>query len=232
VYVSTILALSVMLALGIRTFLYQPFSVPAISMAPTLLVGDYMFASKFAYGYGRFSLPFGPWGFSGRFFATDPRLGDVVVFALPKDPSTTYVKRVAGLAGDHVQMREGQLYLNGTAIKRERLSDVVGDFCGGPPAAPTKRWRETLPNGVSYETLDCLDNGFYDNTPEYVAPAGYVFMLGDNRDNSTDSRVLSAVGYVPLDHVFGRVSVIFYSREAAPNGESIVRSERIGMIVR
>jgi len=220
-----------LIPLVIRTFLFQPFNIPSGAMAPTLLVGDYIFANKFAYGYGQFSLPFGSWGFSGRLFARDPQRGDVVVFALPKQPSVTYVKRVIGLGGDHVQMKDGQLVLNGTPVQRERLTDVLGEFCGSLPGA-TKRWRETLPNGVSYETLDCVDNGFYDNTPEYVVPAGYAFVMGDNRDNSTDSRVLSAMGYIPLDNIYGRVSMIFYSREAGQHGESVVRNERIGTLVR
>jgi len=136
-----------------------------------------------------------------------------VVFASPNNPSVTYVERMVGVGGDRVQMKEGLLYLNGTPVRRERLSDVVGEFCG-EPAAATKRWRETLPNGVSYETLDCVDNGSYDNTVEYVVPPGHAFMMGDNRDNSADSRVQTTMGYIPLDHVFGRFSMIFYSRVA------------------
>ena len=229
--VGALAALPLLLALVVRTFLFQPFNIPSVAMAPTLLVGDYMFANKFSYGYSRFSLPFGPWGFSGRFFARDPQVGDVVVFALPKDPSVTYVKRVVGIAGDHIRMRDGQLYLNGAPVQRERLTDVLGEFCGSLPGA-TRRWHETLPNGVSYETLDCVDNGFYDNTPEYVVPQGYAFVMGDNRDNSTDSRVLSAMGYIPLDNIYGRVSMIFYSREVGQHGEPVARSERIGTLVR
>jgi signal peptidase I len=229
--VGAIFALSLALAIGVRTFLFQPFNVPAGSMAPTLLVGDYFFANKFTYGYSQFSLPFRPWGFSGRLFARDPQPGDVVVFALPKDPSVTYVKRVVGVGGDRVQMKQGQLILNGTPVQRERLSDVFGEFCGSP-AAVTKRWRETLPNGTSYETLDCVDNGFYDNTPEYVVPPGHAFVMGDNRDNSIDSRVLATMGYIPLDNIFGRVTMIFFSRGVGPHGEAVVRNQRIGTLVR
>jgi signal peptidase I len=198
------------LALAIRTFLFQPFSIPSGSMLPTLHVGDQFFVAKYPYGYSRFSLPGSPALFSGRIFAAAPQPGDIVVFRLPKDPSVDYVKRVVGLPGDRIQMKDGQLYINDKPVARQRLPDFAGrDACGSDPNARVKRWRETLPNGASYETLDCVDNGFYDNTNVYAVPSGHFFMIGDNRDNSTDSRVLSAVGYVPLDNVVGRLSVIF-----------------------
>src|ERR1700719_4487563 len=204
---------ALLIALVIRTFLFQPFNIPSGSMKPTLLVGDYLFVSKYSYGYSRFSVPFALIPFSGRIFGSDPTRGDIVVFRLPKDDSTDYIKRVIGLPGDRVQMRDGLLYINEQPVKRERLSDYVGeDPCGSPEAtARVKRWRETLPEGVSYETLDCQDNGFYDNTNVYTVPPGHFFMMGDNRDNSTDSRVQSAVGYVPLENVVGRAQMIFFS---------------------
>jgi signal peptidase I len=214
-----------------RTLLFQPFDIPARSMVPTLLEGDYLFVSKYAYGYTHYSLPFSPRVFPGRIFGWAPARGDVVVFRLPKDDSVDYIKRVVGLPGDRIQMKQGLLYINGTAVVRERLADLVEwDSCGLDSGARTKRWRETLPNNVSYETLDCVDNGFYDNTNVYTVPDGHFFMLGDNRDNSTDSRVLSAVGYVPLENIVGRAGLIFYSRSFSSGGG--VRFERMGLIVR
>jgi signal peptidase I len=222
-----------LIALVIRTLLFQPFDIPSHSMAPTLLEGDYLFVSKFAYGYTHYSIPFSPRLFSGRIFGSEPARGDLVVFRLPKDGTTDYVKRVVGLPGDRVQMKQGLLYINDTPVRRERLADFVGgDNCGTDPAAGVKRWREILPDGVSYETLDCVDNGFYDNTSVFTVPPGQFFTIGDNRDNSTDSRVLSAVGYVPLENFIGRVVMIFYSSAAGPAGTGpVVRSERIGMFV-
>jgi signal peptidase I len=201
---------ALIIALVIRTFLFQPFNIPSGSMKETLLVGDYLFVSKYSYGYSHYSLPFSPPIFSGRIFGSEPTRGDIVVFRLPKDDATDYIKRVIGLPGDRIQMRDGLLHINGVPVKRERIEDFI-ETEEGQGAQRVKRWRETLPNGVSYTTLDITDNGFLDNTQEYVVPAGNFFMMGDNRDNSTDSRVLSQVGYVPFQNIVGRAQIIFFS---------------------
>ena len=203
---------ALLIALVIRTFLFQPFNIPSGSMKATLLVGDYLFVSKYSYGYSHYSFPLSPPLFSGRLFGSDPARGDIVVFRLPKEDSTDYIKRVIGLPGDRIQMKEGLLYINDKPVKRERLSDFVGeDPCGSGATARVKRWKETLPNDVTYETLDCIDNNSLDDTPVYTVPAGHFFMMGDNRDNSTDSRVLSMVGYVPFENIVGRAQMIFFS---------------------
>lgn len=201
---------ALLIALVIRTFLFQPFNIPSGSMKDTLLIGDYLFVSKYSYGFSHFSIPFSPNLFSGRIFGSEPTRGDVVVFKLPKDNETDYIKRVVGMPGDKIQMINGLLHINGVPVQRERLSDVSEDD-GSGRKVPVKRWRETLPNGVSYETLDLVDNGFYDNTPIYEVPLGHFFMMGDNRDNSADSRVLSQVGYVPFENLIGKAQLIFFS---------------------
>jgi signal peptidase I len=185
---------ALIIALVIRTFLFQPFNIPSGSMIPTLLVGDYLFVSKYSYGYTHYSLPFSPPVFSGRVIGSQPNRGDVVVFRLPKDDSIDYIKRVIGLPGDRIQMID---------------DDFITDDDG--VVQRVKQFRETLPNGVSYNTLDLTDNGFYDNTPVYTVPPDHFFMMGDNRDNSTDSRVLSQVGYVPYENLIGRAQIIFFS---------------------
>ncbi len=146
------IVLALLIAFGVRTFLFQPFNTPSHSMSPTLLLGDYFFVSKYAYGYTHFSIPTSPNWFSGRIFASEPARGDVAVFRIPKDDNVDYVKRVVGLPGDRIQVRRGVLYINNAAVKRELIADFIGgDSCGGDPAAKVKRWRETLPNAVSYD---------------------------------------------------------------------------------
>jgi signal peptidase I len=227
------LALSLLIAAGIRTVLFQPFSTPSHSMDPTLLAGDNFFVSKFSYGYTHYSIPLSPHWFSGRIFGAEPARGDVVVFRIPKDDSVDYIKRVVGLPGDRIQVKQGMLTINGTAVKREPMTDFIGDgSCGENAAATVKRWRETLPNGVSYETLDCVENGLYDNTRIFDVPAGQFFALGDNRDNSTDSRV-STFGTIPFDHLVGRAQIIFLSvAPASGEAASVAHSERVGQMVR
>ena len=205
---------AVLIALVVRTVAYEPFNIPSGSMVPTLLVGDYLFVSKFSYGYSRYSLPFGPPLFSGRLFFHSPERGDVVVFKLPTDNSTDYIKRVIGLPGDHIQMKNGILFINGQPVPRRRIQDYL--YQEGPGAVlPLAQYIETLPNGVQHRIIEMSDNGPLDNTQEYVVPSGDYFMMGDNRDNSQDSRVLSAVGYVPAENLIGRAEFIFFSTDGS-----------------
>lgn len=202
---------AVLIAVVVRTFAYEPFNIPSGSMIPTLLVGDYLFVSKFAYGYSHESLPFGPPLFSGRIFEAAPERGDVVVFKKPNDTSLDYVKRVIGLPGDRIQMREGRLYINGEMVPRERVADyVTTDRFGRTVRIP--QFVETLPNGAQYRIHETQgDRGAYDNTEVFEVPPDHYFMMGDNRDNSQDSRVLSEVGYVPSENLVGRAEIIWFS---------------------
>jgi signal peptidase I len=204
---------ALLIALVIRTFLFQTFNIPSGSMEATLLVGDYLFVSKYSYGYSHFSLPFSPPLFSGRILGSEPKRGDVVVFRLPRDDSVDYIKRVIGLPGDRIQMIDGLLYINGVAVKRERAEDYIDREQGWQPVR-VKRWHETLPNGVSYYTLDRIEHSEVDSTPPYLVPSGHFFMMGDNRDNSLDSRVppeAGGVGYVPFENLIGQAEIIFFS---------------------
>jgi signal peptidase I len=204
----SVIVQALILALIIRTFLFQPFSIPSGSMRPTLLEGDYLFVTKWSYGYSRHSLPFSPNIFSGRIFGSAPERGDVAVFKLPPNPSLDYIKRVIGLPGDRIQVRDGQLFINDQAVPREKVGRIdnpdITEVSG-----PVDVYRESLPNGVSYDTLDLTPNSIGDDTREFIVPEGHYFMMGDNRDNSTDSRF--SVGFVPEENLVGRANIIFFS---------------------
>ena len=200
---------AVLIALAIRSFVYEPFSIPSGSMVPTLLVGDYVFVSKFAYGFSRFSLPFWAPPIEGRLFGRLPTRGDVAVFRLPADPDQDYIKRIVGLPGDQVQMIGGVLNINGVPVERTPMADLVVD--DGDTKLAFRRFVETLPNGVAHEIMQEKDNGPLDDTSVYVVPEDHVFAMGDNREHSQDSRMLTKVGYIPLDNLVGRADLRFFS---------------------
>ena len=207
---------ALLIALVIRTFLFQPFNIPSASMVDTLLVGDYLFVSKYAYGYSQYSFPFGIVPVPGRVLGSQPERGDIAVFKLPRDNATDYIKRVVGLPGDRIQVLDGILHINDDPVAREQIDDFVDVAVNGREFR-ARRFRETLPNGVSYEVLDTDDNALFDNTGVYTVPPNHYFMMGDNRDNSTDSRAQNFVGFVPFENFVGRAEVIFFSiREGTP----------------
>ena len=199
---------AVAIALFVRTFAYEPFNIPSGSMKPTLLVGDYLFVSKFSYGYSRYSLPFSLPLFKGRLFGSLPKRGDVAVFKLPADNSTDYIKRIVGLPGDKMQMINGILHINGEPVEVRRLGLFKDDEKGRITEDPL--YEETLPNGKTHEILDLTSLGALDNTRVYEVPEGHVFAMGDNRDNSLDSRV-DHVGFVPLINLIGRADFLLFS---------------------
>ena len=223
---------AVLIALFIRTFAFEPFNIPSGSMIPTLLVGDYLFVSKYSYGYSRHSLPLSLPLIPGRVFTSIPARGDVAVFKLPKDDSTDYIKRIVGLPGDKIQVRQGRLFVNGEIVERKPLPQ----FAARGPLGSTigiLQYQETLPSGVSYKILERGDNFQLDNTSVYTVPSGYVFGMGDNRDDSQDSRVLQEVGYIPMENLVGRAEFIFFSYDGT--GDSwpfTVRWPRIFQAIR
>ncbi|GAO98671.1 signal peptidase I [Caedimonas varicaedens] len=222
--------IAILFAMGIQTVAYQTFNIPSGSMKPNLLIGDFIFVSKFAYGYTHYSIPFSPPLFEGRLFGSEPKRGEVVVFRAPhKTNSEDWIKRCIGLPGDKIQMRGGVLFINDQECPLEKLD---GDFLdtlyikyngdgteerildkNGPSI---ERYMQTLPNGVKHIIIKEKPFGLarLDNTPELVVPAGHYFMMGDNRDGSDDSRNQQALGFVPYENLIGRAELIFFSTEA------------------
>jgi len=197
---------AILIALVIRSFLFEPFRIPSGSMIPSLLVGDYLFVAKYSYGYSRYSFPFSPNIFSGRIFGDQPKRGDVAVFRQPPHPEIDFIKRIVGLPGDHIQMKGGILYINDVAVTREQVGDYVDE-----QGNRFIQYIETLPNGVRHRIIESEgDQGTYDNTEVFVVPPDHYFAMGDNRDDSSDSRT-PVVGYVPAENLVGRADIIFFS---------------------
>lgn len=203
---------AVLIALVVRTVAFEPFNIPSGSMIPTLLVGDYLFVSKYSYGYSRHSMPFSFPPFEGRVLGEPPERGDTAVFKFPGDDTTDYIKRVIGLPGDTVQMRGGRLYINDELVPRERVEDYVYRDARGN-VLRFAQFIETLPNGVKHRIIEAGDTGPYDDTPVFKVPEGHYFMMGDNRDNSADSR--ADVGFVPAENFVGRAEFLFFSTDGS-----------------
>ena len=226
---------AVLIALVVRTFAIEPFNIPSGSMIPTLLVGDYLFVSKYSYGYSKHSFPFSAGLFPGRIFGSPPERGDVAVFKYPGDQGqgvnrTDYIKRIVGMPGDRIQVTNGVLHINGTAVPRLRIGDYVRGTNGQYQKGTL--YSEQLPNGRRYTVLEYTDNGMADNTPEFLVPAGSYFVMGDNRDDSLDSRTRLMLRdfsgstrdrdqlgwYVPSENLVGRAEFIFFSHDPAVAG--------------
>ncbi len=226
---------AVLIALVVRTFAYEPFNIPSGSMKPTLLVGDYLFVSKFAYGYSRYSFPFSFPPFEGRVFGSKPEQGDVAVFKLPRDNSTDYIKRLVGMPGDKIQVIQGVLHINGKPVKREKVEVQLTKNYAGFPETITQ-YKETLPNGRVHMIWEKSDEEIFDNTPVYEVPPGHYFAMGDNRDHSQDSRS-GQVGFVPYENLVGRAGMIFFSHNNSASLAEVwkwpgaIRFGRIGDII-
>ena len=200
---------ALIIAIIIRSFLFQPFYIPSSSMEPNLLVGDRLFVSKYSYGYSRHSLPFSPNLTNKRYFSKNPERGDVVVFKTPADNRTDYIKRLIGLPGDTLQIIDGDLYLNNQKIQRNKIEITININCGNK-ILNVKAFEEILPNGKKYVAVYNKE-GTMQNTDKFIVPDDHYFFMGDNRDCSKDSRFLSSVGYVAFNNLVGRASIIFFS---------------------
>lgn len=197
--------IAVTIALIIRSIFFEPFHIPSGSMKPTMLVGDYLFVNKPAYGYSKYSFPFGIAPIEGRVWSGNPKRGDIAVFALPTNTSIDYIKRIVALPGETVMVSRGRLFINDELVPREIAIDSTDTDSN------VTKYIETLPGGIKHMIYEVSDHEALDNTDIYTVPEGHYFMMGDNRDNSQDSRVSSRVGYVPLENIIGRADFLFFS---------------------
>ena len=202
---------ALLIAVLIRSLLFQPFYIPSSSMEPTLLVGDRIFVSKYTYGYSKHSFPFSPNISNERFFSKEPKRGDLVVFKTPADNRTDYIKRLIGLPGDTIQFIEGELFINDEKIERNKIENKKNIRCGNF-LLETNTYIETLPNGLQH-LVTYKKKGSLQNSKKFKVPVNHFFLLGDNRDCSKDSRYLDSVGYVNILNLVGEAKIIFFSND-------------------
>ena len=205
--------IAIFIALLIRSFIFEPFNIPSGSMKPNLLVGDFIFVSKYSYGFSKHSLPFSIPLIPGKIFSDTPERGDVVVFKTPENNRTDYIKRVIGLPGDKIEIKNGIIFINGSEILRKKLSDFI-DTDNNTSNKRVRMYNEYFFN-KEINILDITDNGIADNTQLFNVPENHFFVMGDNRDNSQDSRFISTVGFIPYENLVGKAQFIFFSLENA-----------------
>jgi len=205
--------IAIFIALLIRSFIFEPFNIPSGSMKPNLLVGDFIFVSKYSYGFSKHSLPFSIPLIPGKIFSNTPERGDVVVFKTPENNRTDYIKRVIGLPGDKIEIKNGIIFINGSEILRKKLNDFL-DTDNKTSNKRVRMYNEYFFN-KEINILDITDNGIADNTQLFNVPENHFFVMGDNRDNSQDSRFISTVGFIPYENLVGKAQFIFFSLENA-----------------
>ena len=205
--------IAIFIALLIRSFIFEPFNIPSGSMKPNLLVGDFIFVSKYSYGFSKHSLPFSIPLIPGKTFSNIPKRGDVVVFKTPENNRTDYIKRVIGLPGDKIEIKNGIIFINGSEILRKKLNDFI-DTDNKTSNKRVRMYNEYFFN-KEINILDITDNGIADNTQLFNVPDNHFFVMGDNRDNSQDSRFISTVGFIPYENLVGKAQFIFFSLENA-----------------
>jgi len=227
-------SIAVFIALLIRSFIAEPFNIPSGSMKPNLLVGDFIFVSKWSYGYSKHSLPFSIPIIPKKIFSKLPKRGEIVVFKTPEDNRTDYIKRVIGLPGDKIKITNGKINLNGNIVFSKKMNDFI-DNDNNTSLKRVRKYKE-YHDQINFEILDIMDNGIADNTNLFEVPEGFFFVMGDNRDNSQDSR-FKTVGFIPFDNLVGKARFIFFSLENSRFLEiwkwpKAIRGNRIFKIIR